>query len=112
MNFTPDNITAKNARIPFRGSDILDLISPVLGSLILLAVCLSLAKYIVGRDGEPHVDKWGAFKKEHACVLVSQTEGRANPTFSLSGKGTPAVGFIATPSQEGWKCDDGVTYYR
>lgn len=55
---------------------------------------------------------WQTFRAEHHCKIVAHINGDVFNTFGVSAKGTAVVGVAATPDKTGWKCDDGVTYYR
>lgn len=66
-----------------------------LGALVILALFLVLS-YIAKVDQE----NWEHFKRVHNCRKIGQTSG----TVDSAGR--------YTPGQEGWMCDDGVTYWR
>ncbi|WGH28357.1 hypothetical protein 13AC503A_gene0048 [Aeromonas phage 13AC503A] len=64
-------------------------------------------------ESEAH---WQQFKTDHHCELVGKMEGTA--VFSTGAAVGPngTVGVVPTtsyiPGKEGWKCDDGITYWR
>lgn len=51
---------------------------------------------------------WAAFKVEHNCVVAGRMSGDMITTIGADGK----LSFGSTPDKTGWKCDDGVTYWR
>jgi len=77
----------------------------VLGALLLGAAFLAL-----------HMDvrQWEAFKREHSCQVVGYMTGDIFTTVgpAIGSNGGVAVGIGSTPSKTGWKCDDGMTYWR
>lgn len=48
--------------------------------------------------------EWQQFAKEHHCVKV----GEISPSSAISSDGK----VVSIPGKEGFKCDDGVTYWR
>lgn len=57
------------------------------------------------------MQEWDKFKVEHHCVLVETRKGSIQTsTVLVNGK----VGFVTSsnPDVNGFKCDDGVVYYR
>lgn len=79
-----------------------------IGIAVLVVVLVALA--IVG--GVHSADEWRDFKAKHNCVIVGKMDGDVFNTFGVSGNGQIAVGIGSTPSKTGWKCDDGVTYWK
>ena len=79
-----------------------DYTMPMLITVCILAIIYSV---IAGVYSEK---EWQIFKSQHDCVIVGKVESTINPGFSTDGQ------FIATttPSQTGWECNDGVTYWR
>lgn len=82
----------------------------VKNELFMGAVVGAVCSFIVvgaislNRDTE----RWEKFKRDHHCVLVARIPGDTG--FGVSANGQPVVtqGF----NRDGWRCDDGVTYYR
>lgn len=56
--------------------------------------------------------KWEKFKASHKCEVVAKISGDFFNTFGMDSKGNPTVGIGSAPNKTGWKCDDGITYYR
>jgi hypothetical protein len=63
---------------------------------------------ILINEGIQESKAWAKFSKEHNCVVVAKISGDVITT--IGGDGKVAVGF--TDDKTGYKCDDGVTYYR
>lgn len=82
-----------------------DLLAPALVICILLAVGLSFACL-------DSYKRWEQFKIDHNCKLVSHISGDVFNTIGTDAKGNVSIGVGSTPDEEGWLCDDGVTYYR
>ena len=59
-------------------------------------------------------NQWKIFKEVHDCHVVGQTSGNVSTTVApiIGGNGGMVVGTSYTSGQTGWKCDDGVTYWR
>ena len=56
--------------------------------------------------------KWNAFAKEHNCQVSGKMTGDVSPTVGVSPQSTPVVGVAIESDKVGWKCHDGVTYWR
>lgn len=56
--------------------------------------------------------KWDEFKTEHKCVVVGKISGDVIPTYGIGANGNMTFGVGFTDDKTGWKCDDGITYYR
>lgn len=55
---------------------------------------------------------WAVFSQLHECVRVGHMSGSAFTTVGVGANGGVAVGVGSTPDKTGWKCNDGVTYWR
>jgi hypothetical protein len=51
---------------------------------------------------------WESFKIAHNCQVVGQKRGSVQMGMSSNGSAVSMV----SPSETGWLCDDGVTYWR
>jgi hypothetical protein len=51
---------------------------------------------------------WEKYKTEHHCEVVAHVSGQVFNTINTNG----TIGVGSTAPQTGYKCDDGVTYYR
>lgn len=78
------------------------MVAAVVGSVTWLMIAA------ISHDNE----QWAIFAKENNCKVVSHHEGEMVTTFGVTANGQSAVGFGSTSAQEGWLCDDGITYYR
>ena len=67
----------------------------ILAAVIIILIFGGLF-YLAQIDNE----NWEHFKKIHNCRKIGETSG----TVDSAGR--------YTPGQEGWLCDDGVTYWR
>ena len=65
---------------------------------------------IVGFSAEH--DRWERFKVDHQCVVVGKIDGAVFPTTGIGANGQLSFGIGSTPSRTGWKCDDGMTYWK
>lgn len=54
--------------------------------------------------------EWEAFKAEHNCKIVGKTKATSSVGITTAGDGGLVV--LTKPSRTGWKCDDGITYWR
>lgn len=85
-----------------------DLILLILGiTVVTLAVFGAIVGWAVHDDND-----WQQFFKQHHCEKIGYMSGDVITTFGVSANGQAAIGIGSTPSKEGWKCDDGVTYWR
>jgi hypothetical protein len=69
---------------------------------------LGLIVAFMANDGK----QWDKFSVEHHCAVVAHITGDVFNTFGFGGNGQMVVGIGGTPDKTGWRCDDGVTYYR
>lgn len=70
---------------------------------VMILIILGLLYLMVQESQE-----WEKFKVEHHCEVVAHTSGTVFNTINTNG----TVGIGSTAPQTGYKCDDGVTYYR
>jgi len=81
---------------------------------LLVFVCFSIV-FLATYASMENEKRWQTFKVEQNCVLVGVSEG---DTFvgvgyaTTAGGAGPVVTVSATPNKKGYKCDDGVTYWR
>lgn len=86
-----------------------DYFSTVIGSaLVFFISVIGVAVIAAIAEGE----QWQKFSAAHACVKVGEMSGSTFNTVGTSANGQLVVGVGSTPAKVGWKCDDGVTYWR
>ena len=68
---------------------------------VMLLVLFGSVAYCEAKD-------WEQFAKDHKCVVVGRTSSSVVPIVGSDGK----VGTAFVSGQTGYKCDDGVTYWR
>lgn len=56
--------------------------------------------------------RWRAFTAEHECKVVGKMTGDMTPTLGFDTRGSPTVGVALESDKVGWKCNDGITYWR
>lgn len=56
--------------------------------------------------------RWRAFAAEHECQAVGKMAGDVTPTVGFDAKGWPMAGVAFESDRVGWKCNDGITYWR
>lgn len=56
--------------------------------------------------------EWEAFKLSHACKVVGKIKESMGVGNGIGGNGQVTMVVITNPSQTGWQCNDGVTYWR
>lgn len=56
--------------------------------------------------------EWQQFKLAHNCKVVTHVSSQTFNTIGIGTNGQATIGVGTIPSQKGWLCDDGVTYYR
>jgi hypothetical protein len=58
--------------------------------------------------------KWADFKVVNNCKIVGHITGNVATTIApvIGGNGQIAIGTTISPDKTGWKCDDGITYWR
>lgn len=58
-------------------------------------------------------NQWREFKIAHNCQKVGHVSGDVLPIVSIStSTGQPSVGMAIEADKTGWKCNDGVTYWK
>lgn len=87
----------KTFRIFVRGTSLIEWLIGVAIVGIALAVLFGV------KDNYNEEKRWSKFAAEHHCVKVG--EKAAQTVLTTNGVGT-------VDAQVGWKCDDGVTYWR
>lgn len=81
----------------------------VIGGIIAAMVaCLAVA--IAASINEER--EWSAFAKAQSCVVVGKATGDTFTTIGIGSNGQPVVGVGSTAAKTGYKCNDGVTYWR
>ena len=55
---------------------------------------------------------WAAFKVEHHCAKVGETSASNAIGYGLTTSGQFGTVVTYTPGKTGFKCDDGVTYWK
>ena len=76
--------------------------------IALLVVGIIAMVYFGKRDSE----RWQEFLKNNNCKIVSKIDGDVISTTTVDSRGNPSTSIGVTQDKTGWKCDDGVTYYR
>ncbi|TIM24834.1 MAG: hypothetical protein E5Y74_00105 [Mesorhizobium sp.] len=56
--------------------------------------------------------EWGDFKKEHNCVVVGKMKGSLSTGVGVSSSGSAVIVTSSESDKTGYRCDDGVTYWR
>ena len=78
---------------------------------IIGAIILAILGLVI-KAGYEDQKRWDAFKTAHNCQIVGKMDGETFNTFGVSGNGQMTVGVGSTSSKTGWKCDDGITYWK
>ena len=74
--------------------------------LIYLAVALLIVVCLWGAALSEQ--RWRDFSDQHNCVVVGKTNG--DVSFGSTSDGKTITTF--NPGKTGYKCDDGITYWR
>lgn len=56
--------------------------------------------------------QWSVFSAQHYCVVVGYMTGDTFVTSGVSANGQPTVIVGSTAGKTGYRCDDGMTYWR
>ena len=56
--------------------------------------------------------EWEAFATAHECVKVGHMSGSTFNTVGIGSNGGVSVGVGSTPDKTGYRCNDGMTYWR
>lgn len=67
--------------------------------------------WAIGWDRREHAE-WETFLKRHNCVKIGEVQPAPVVGVGLSPSGQPVTVISVVPGRAGWKCDDGVTYWR
>lgn len=85
----------------------------IIGFLVLAIVGLAWLAIAAAIAEE---EQWQAFSAEHDCVKVGHVAGDTHTGvgygMTANGQFGTIVTTSTTPDKTGWKCDDGVTYWR
>jgi hypothetical protein len=81
-------------------------------SLVILAVLFILLIPLAIVGAVQAERQWEAFRVAHDCRIVGQMSGSSSVGFGLSSDGKPVTTYHSTPGKTGWRCNDGVTYWR
>jgi hypothetical protein len=97
--------------------DFRDLISYTEGRIILLTTFLAIAMIALGVVGALEEEKqWKQFAADHDCVKVGEMKGTVSTGIgygmTTNGQMGTVVTTIAESDKIGWRCNDGVTYWR
>ena len=82
----------------------------ILGIIVLLILMIPVTIYSSIKDYE----QWEIFKVEHNCKIVGRERGNISTGVSpiIGSNGGVGVIVVSSPDKTGWKCDDGITYWR
>lgn len=76
----------------------------LVGIVAFVALCFSVAIVLSIKSAED----WEKFSQQHHCRLVSHRDAQIISGSDSSGNFTTST----IPAQNGYQCDDGVTYWR
>lgn len=76
----------------------------------LISVFISGFAYIWMYNSQAN-DEWQRFASDH-CKVTEKREGQSTSGIGLSLSGKVGAFFGSTSAQTGYKCDDGVTYWK
>lgn len=79
----------------------------IVGVVLVLLLLIAFGIYLMHEERE-----WEKFKADHNCTLVGKVDGKSMPGYGISSNGTISFSVLHSAEQEGWACDDGVTYWR
>lgn len=81
---------------------------------LLVGQCALLVKKAEAERAE--AEAWDAFAIQHRCEQVGRVEGsldlEVGYAAGVNGKGGVVISQTIDPTRIGWKCNDGVTYWR
>jgi hypothetical protein len=87
--------------------DFRDMLNETEGRIFLVIALVAIAIMTFAVAGALEEGKqWQQFAADHDCVKVEQIKGNV-----LIGMGT-VVTTTVEPDKIGWRCNDGVTYWR
>jgi hypothetical protein len=76
----------------------------VVGWIAAAVLLLTVAIYAMSQESK----HWDEFSRTHECKLISVDSGDSVPVIGANGQ----LSFAFVPGKKGYKCNDGVTYYR
>lgn len=80
---------------------IISIVAAMVGILIALVA-----------SGIHETRQWEAYRVAHKCVVVAHIDGDVFNTVGTGSNGQVVIGIGSTSDKTGWKCDDGITYYK
>lgn len=84
---------------------------PILVVFALIGLCIfALAVSVIKVINEEK--DWRQFSEKHNCTLISKQEGSAFNALGIAPSGQVAIGVGFSAPVNGYKCDDGIIYFR
>ena len=56
--------------------------------------------------------KWLVYKAEHECVVMGKIEASVGLGTGVTGNGSVATTTVVIPGKTGYRCNDGMEYWR
>lgn len=78
----------------------------------LISISITAVIVVTGYIAYQDSRQWAEFSASHACVKVAQTSGDTSFGYVVGANGKGGMVQTYTPGKKGYKCNDGVTYWR
>ena len=97
--------------------DFRDMLKETEGRILLAMALAAIAMIAFGVAGAIEKEKqWQRFAADHDCVKVEQIRGNVSTGvgygMTTNGEMATVVTTTVEPDKTGWRCNDGVTYWR
>jgi hypothetical protein len=97
--------------------DFRDMLKETEGRIFLVMALAAIAMIAFGVAGALEEEKqWKQFAADHDCVKVEQIRGNVLTGLGYGMTTNGTMGTVVTttvePDKIGWRCNDGVTYWR
>jgi hypothetical protein len=97
--------------------DLRDMLKETEGRILLVMALGAIALIALGVVGAIEEEKqWKQFAVDHDCVKVEQIRGNVLTGLGYGMTTNGTMGTVVTttvePDKIGWRCNDGVTYWR
>lgn len=97
--------------------DLRDIFSDTEVRIILAIALAAITMIAVGVAGALEEEKqWKQFAADHDCVKAGEMKGSVSTGVGYGMTSNGTMGTIVTttvqPGKTGWRCNDGVTYWR
>lgn len=82
---------------------------------IFIASTIATTVAVVAHSGEPKEpvkSEWEKFSEAHGCQVIGRMDATGGSELTMTMSGKMALVDTSVPAKIGYKCNDGLTYWR